>query len=287
MSAFLWDWSTTSSCPPSATTPPKNWALSLPRRPKKRQESSKGWGSGTFAGLLFSNLMSLLLGAGLGVWIYRRCFQTYRMVFLIVLMLLRQWQNVRLSHCMQISSTSPDPFCAANISFCPDCMFVKAFGVSGMCEQITDILPYVHVLPHLSCFYAMYNVEKSNKFKNLNVLMSNCAYVIHHPSGQRMKKPLFRTTRTIEVVIWPHRGPVQPLWCQQWFKLAFLRSIQDSWFQIQGQPLWCQPWFKLAFLRSTQESLMSNSSATTVVSTEIWNCILKKHKRLLMSNSSL
>ena len=78
MSAFLWDW-TTSSCP-SATTPPKNWALSLPR-PKKRQESSKSWGSGTFAGLLFSNLMSLLLGAGLGVWIYRRCCQNHHMVF--------------------------------------------------------------------------------------------------------------------------------------------------------------------------------------------------------------
>merc|ERR1712147_418250 len=31
-------------------TPPKNWALSLPR-PKKRKDSSKGWGSGTFAGL--------------------------------------------------------------------------------------------------------------------------------------------------------------------------------------------------------------------------------------------
>jgi BCL2/adenovirus E1B protein-interacting protein 3 len=75
MSAFLWDWS---SCP-SATTPPKNWALSLPR-PKKRQESSKGWGSGTFAGLLFSNLMSLLLGAGLGVWIYRRTTRTIEVV---------------------------------------------------------------------------------------------------------------------------------------------------------------------------------------------------------------
>jgi len=82
MSAFLWDWSTSSSCPPfSATTPPaKNWALSLPRRPKKRQESSKGWGSRTFAGLLFSNLMSLLLGAGLGVWIYRRTTRTIEVV---------------------------------------------------------------------------------------------------------------------------------------------------------------------------------------------------------------
>jgi len=80
MSAFLWDWSTsTSSCPNTSTTPPKNWALSLPR-PKKRQESSKGWGSGTFAGLLFSNLMSLLLGAGLGVWIYRRTTRTIEVV---------------------------------------------------------------------------------------------------------------------------------------------------------------------------------------------------------------
>ena len=91
MSAFLWDWSTNSSCPPSATTPPKNWALSLPRRPKKRQESSKGWGSGTFAGLLFSNLMSLLLGAGLGVWIYRRCSQNLSFV-ISALILLQQWQ---------------------------------------------------------------------------------------------------------------------------------------------------------------------------------------------------
>merc|ERR1712013_721062 len=78
MSAFLWDWSPT-SCPQPATTPPKNWALSLPR-PKKRKDSSKGWGSGTFAGLLFSNLVSLLLGAGLGVWIYRRTTRTIEVV---------------------------------------------------------------------------------------------------------------------------------------------------------------------------------------------------------------
>jgi len=39
-----------------------------------------GWGSRTFAGLLFSNLMSLLLGAGLGVWIYRRTTRTIEVV---------------------------------------------------------------------------------------------------------------------------------------------------------------------------------------------------------------
>ena len=143
MSAFLWDWSTSSSCPPfSATTPPKNWALSLPRRPKKRQESSKGWGSRTFAGLLFSNLMSLLLGAGLGVWIYRRCSQTYHLSFL------PQCYNNN-GKCMQICRMSPGNHFILHFHF------VKAFaGVSGMCEKITDILQYVHVLQHfkLSCF---------------------------------------------------------------------------------------------------------------------------------------
>ena len=125
MSAFLWDWSTT-SCPQSATTPPKNWALSLPR-PKKRKDSSKGWGSGTFAGLLFSNLVSLLLGAGLGVWIYRRWSRPKFLIF------------------------SPLCKCIDSLVIISKYFFLRA---CGMHQQIVDILPHVHVSTHLSCFYA-------------------------------------------------------------------------------------------------------------------------------------
>ena len=74
VSAFLWDWParapSTSATPPSGPPgPAKNWALSLPRPPKAGRG---GWGLRTLAGILLTNLASLLLGAGLGVWIYRR-----------------------------------------------------------------------------------------------------------------------------------------------------------------------------------------------------------------------
>ena len=60
-----------SSSPISCATPSKNWALSLPR-PTKPPPKTRGWGGFAYASLLLSNLVSLLLGAGLGVWIYRR-----------------------------------------------------------------------------------------------------------------------------------------------------------------------------------------------------------------------
>ena len=121
---YDWDWSST-SCPQPATTPPKNWALSLPR-PKKRKDSSKGWGSGTFAGLLFSNLVSLLLGAGLGVWIYRRWSRPKFLIF------------------------SPLCKCIDSRVIISKYFFLRA---CGMYQQIADILPHVHVSTHLSCFY--------------------------------------------------------------------------------------------------------------------------------------
>lgn len=73
VSSFLWDWS--SSSPISCSTPSKNWALSLPR-PVKTPPKSRAWGGFAYASLFLSNLVSLLLGAGLGVWIYRRTTRT-------------------------------------------------------------------------------------------------------------------------------------------------------------------------------------------------------------------
>ena len=181
MSAFLWDWSST-SCPQSATTPPKSWALSLPR-PKKRKDSSKGWGSGTFAGLLFSNLVSLLLGAGLGVWIYRRWSHPKFLIF--------------------------SPFCIDSLVIISNYFFLRA---CGMHQQIVDILPHVHVSTQLSCFYG-----KSNVHQNLRPLI----------------KPIFRTTRTIEVVIWPPESLV--IWlCRQ--NIRILKKKARSYFTRSRLP---------------------------------------------------
>jgi len=62
--SFLW--STNSSTSP---VPPKNWRLSLQRTSKEREDK---WNTRAVASLLLSNLVSLVLGAGLGVWVYRR-----------------------------------------------------------------------------------------------------------------------------------------------------------------------------------------------------------------------
>ena len=143
MSAFLWDWSTpsSSSCPPlgpPATTPPKNWALSLPR-PKKRQESSKGWGSGTFAGLLFSNLVSLLLGAGLGVWIYRR----YSLESLFVF----YQDNKSMTKCQS--------------NCCPLLDWLSVLLLfDGMCVQINATCPCVTISLRLLCK----EIKQASKF---------------------------------------------------------------------------------------------------------------------------
>jgi len=61
---FLWDWS---SLPTS--TPPK-WTRGTCESKSKKEE--KGYSGSTVASILLSNLVSLLIGAGLGVWIYRR-----------------------------------------------------------------------------------------------------------------------------------------------------------------------------------------------------------------------
>jgi len=60
---FLWDWS---SLP--YATPPK-W---LPGRLKPVKEEKAPYSGGTLASLLFSNLVSMIIGAGLGVWLYKR-----------------------------------------------------------------------------------------------------------------------------------------------------------------------------------------------------------------------
>jgi len=63
---FLWDWSSRPS-----NTPPK-WPLrnktDIPVNIEKKARYSRR----ALASLLLSNLVSLLLGAGLGVWLYRR-----------------------------------------------------------------------------------------------------------------------------------------------------------------------------------------------------------------------
>jgi len=67
---FLWDWS---SLPTS--TPPK-WTRGRSEAKPKREE--KGYSGSTVASILLSNLFSLILGAGLGVWIYRRTIGSAR-----------------------------------------------------------------------------------------------------------------------------------------------------------------------------------------------------------------
>jgi len=67
---FLWDWS---SLPTS--TPPKWTRGTWESKPKKEE---KGYSGGTVASILLSNLFSLLIGAGLGVWIYRRTIVSAR-----------------------------------------------------------------------------------------------------------------------------------------------------------------------------------------------------------------
>jgi len=64
---FLWDWSSRPS-----NTPPK-W----PQRSRGENTTEPGVEKATYSGrtvasLLLTNLVSLLLGAGLGVWIYRK-----------------------------------------------------------------------------------------------------------------------------------------------------------------------------------------------------------------------
>jgi len=61
---FLWDWS---SRPTS--TPPCWWREA---RRKVVTKEDKAYSGRSVASLLLSNLVSLLLGAGLGVWLYRR-----------------------------------------------------------------------------------------------------------------------------------------------------------------------------------------------------------------------
>jgi len=67
---FLWDWS---SLPTS--TPPKWTRGTWESKPKKEEKDYSG---GTVASILLSNLFSLLIGAGLGVWIYRRTIVSAR-----------------------------------------------------------------------------------------------------------------------------------------------------------------------------------------------------------------
>lgn len=69
VSAFLWDWSCGSPCLASPCSLP-------PPRPLKPRAEGRGWGLRAVAGVLLSNLVSLLLGAGIGVWIYRRSSRT-------------------------------------------------------------------------------------------------------------------------------------------------------------------------------------------------------------------
>lgn len=66
LSSFVCEWATS----PLAS---KNWRLSLPR---KKTGGKENWSKRTLASLLMSNLLSLLLGAGIGVWIYRRSTRT-------------------------------------------------------------------------------------------------------------------------------------------------------------------------------------------------------------------
>lgn len=67
---FLWDWS---SLPTS--TPPKWTRGTWESKPKKEE---KGYSGSTIASILLSNFFSLLIGAGLGVWIYRRTIVSAR-----------------------------------------------------------------------------------------------------------------------------------------------------------------------------------------------------------------
>jgi len=67
ISEFLWDWSSRPS-----NTPPK-WPQSYRTRPVSPSRNKKPKYTGrAVASILLSNLVSLLLGAGLGVWLYRR-----------------------------------------------------------------------------------------------------------------------------------------------------------------------------------------------------------------------
>lgn len=76
---FLWDWS---SSPISMCSYNSPVSLSLPpsRHPRVKhrlgdiqemERKEDGFSSATVTSLLISNLVSLVLGAGLGVWLYR------------------------------------------------------------------------------------------------------------------------------------------------------------------------------------------------------------------------
>jgi len=68
---FMWDWSST-------PCPPKDWKCSGPSSSKSSSKSSKSSDSkvSRFYTFLLSNLVSLLLGAGIGAWVYRRSATT-------------------------------------------------------------------------------------------------------------------------------------------------------------------------------------------------------------------
>lgn len=65
---FMWDWS-------SSPCPPKDWKATTSHGPAKGtpKPAARGRSSlSSFYTFLLTNIMSLLLGAGLGAWVYRR-----------------------------------------------------------------------------------------------------------------------------------------------------------------------------------------------------------------------
>lgn len=63
---FLWDWSSL----PSSTPP--NWPLTKRSTCVSKKDIKEKYSRTTVASLLLTNLVSLILGAGLGMWLYRR-----------------------------------------------------------------------------------------------------------------------------------------------------------------------------------------------------------------------
>lgn len=67
ISEFMWDWS-------SRTQPPTKWrgSVSSNKTGTSNTKEPRKYSRRAFFSLLLSNLISLVIGAGLGVWIYRR-----------------------------------------------------------------------------------------------------------------------------------------------------------------------------------------------------------------------
>merc|ERR1711994_287172 len=77
ISDFLWDWSSTPNI-----EPPKQWrlqskccsttSLSASRKTSQDRETTDKAGTHSYVSLLISNIISLIIGTSIGVWLYKR-----------------------------------------------------------------------------------------------------------------------------------------------------------------------------------------------------------------------